>query len=880
MIYNHTKKILIILCILLCTTASFAEPLKKVVILPFTLYSEKNDDLLGRKIAAQLATELRKSGRVTIMDPGDLSALPEGKEIDEQQALRKGEALGADTVIIGSLTRFGTHLSADVKTVDVARRKTTQGIYANARGTDDAVIGSITAQLSGDVLLRIYPLQTIARIEIEGNSRIEDSMIKNAIDSAEGGLFSEATLSSDIKAIYRIGYFSDVRAAVTESPEGRVIRFTLVEMPLISEVVVAGNDDVDKKDIEPVLSVESRQILNLEKVKSDTENIRTLYRNKGFFNAEVSYRTEKDDSKIRVIYDIVEKKKVHIKEIVFDGNEAYTDDELKDMMDTSEWGIFSFLTESGLLNEDKLKQDIGKLAAFYLNNGYINATIGEPVITNDEKWIYITIPVTEGKQFKIGEVTITGDLLSIPRSDLLEELNVRKKVFFDREAIMKDMDYLTELCNNEGYAYANVTPQTQAHEEEQQVDITYHVEKGNLVYINRINITGNTVTRDKVIRRGLAVVEGDLYNSRAIKSSYMSLNRLRYFEEINFQTDRGPSDDLMDIDIQVKEQPTGMFSIGAGYSATDKMIFMAQVSQRNLFGRGQTLGLKAYLGASTTNYELSFTEPYLFDKPLWSQFEVWNMDKEYDSYDLDSKGAKVTFGYPLFERVKGYIGYEFSIDNVNNVLDTASYYIKEQEGETTSSGVTLTLTRDTTDDAIFPSRGSKNSASVEHTGTIFQGNTSYTKYTGLSHWFFPLPLETVFSVRGRLGYVHGNEGREIPIYKRFYLGGINSLRGLRDVGPTDPDTGDVIGGETMVNFNAEFIFPLIKDAGLKGAIFYDTGNTWNSGYHLDDLRQTAGLGVRWYSPVGPLRIEWGYVLDRKEDEPQSRWEFTVGMFMR
>lgn len=874
------KKILITLCILLCATVSFAEPLKKVAIFPFTLYSENGDELLGKKMAEQLSAALTRSGRVTPVGEERLPSLPAGEEIDAQLARSKGKEIGADIVIIGSLTQFGTHLSADVKTIDVTTGRITQGIYAQAGDAGNGRIESIAAQLSREILLRIYPRQTIAKIEMEGNSRIEGSMIRNAIESAEGKLFSETTLSSDIKAIYRIGYFSDVRAAVSESPEGMVIRFTLVEMPLISEVVITGNDDVDKKDIEPVLSVEPRQILNLDKVTSDTENIRMLYRNKGFFNAEVSYRTEKDDGKVRVIYDIVEKKKIHIKEIVFEGNEAFTDDELKDMMDTSEWGIFSFLTESGLLNEDKLRQDVGKLSAFYLNNGYINVSIGEPVITNDEKWIYITIPVTEGKQFKIGEVTITGDLLSVPRSELLEQLNVRKKIFFDREAIMKDMDYLTELCNNEGYAYANVTPRTQPREQEQLVDITYHVEKGSLVYINRISITGNTATRDKVIRRELGIVEGDLYNSRKIKSSYMSLNRLRYFEEINFQTERGPSDDLMDIDIQVKEQPTGMFSIGAGYSATDKMIFMAQVSQRNLFGRGQTLGLKAYLGASTTNYELSFIEPYLFDKPLWSQFEIWNMDKEYDSYDLDSKGAKVTFGYPLFERVKGYIGYEFSIDNVNNVLDTASYYIKAQEGETTTSGVTVTLTRDTTDDAIFPSSGSKNSVSVEHTGTIFQGNASYTKYTGLSQWFFPLPLETVFSARGRIGYVHGNEGREIPIYKRFYLGGINSLRGLRDVGPIDPATGDVIGGETMVNFNAEFIFPLIKDAGLKGAFFYDTGNTWNSGYHFDDLRQTAGVGVRWYSPVGPLRVEWGYVLDRKEDEPQSRWEFTVGMFMQ
>ncbi|TFG37401.1 MAG: outer membrane protein assembly factor BamA, partial [Syntrophobacterales bacterium] len=483
------------------------------------------------------------------------------------------------------------------------------------------------------------------------------------------------------------------------------------------------------------------------------------------------------------------------------------------------------------------------------------------------------------KQFMVGEVKITGDMLSISRVDLLKNLKINKKDIFDREAIVTDIDYLTVACNNEGYAYANVFPQTMPHEEEQKVDVTFTIEKGSLVYINVISIMGNARTRDKVIRRELDVIEGDLYNRNNLSASYMKLNRLSYFEEINFQTEKGPREDLMDINVQIKEQPTGMFSIGAGYSAQDKAVIMGQVTQRNLFGRGQTLSLNAYLGATKTNYEISFTEPWLFDMPLWSKFDIWNMAKEYDSYDLDTKGSEVTLGYPIWERIIGYAGYKLTSDNVKNVLGTASEYIKEQEGGITSSGVTLTLSRDTSNDTMFPSRGSRNKVSVEHTGTIFQGDTSFTKYVASSSWFFPLPLDSAFGIRGRIGFVHGNEGKEIPVYERFYLGGINSLRGLREVGPKDPDTDDVIGGKTMLNFNAEIVFPLIKDAGLRGLLFFDTGNAWESGYYLDNMRETAGLGIRWYSPMGPLRLEWGYVLDREEDEPASRWEFTIGMFM-
>jgi outer membrane protein insertion porin family len=359
----------------------------------------------------------------------------------------------------------------------------------------------------------------------------------------------------------------------------------------------------------------------------------------------------------------------------------------------------------------------------------------------------------------------------------------------------------------------------------------------------------------------------------------MALNQLRYFEEIDFQNEKGLDETLTDVNIHIKEKSTGMFSVGAGYSAVDHAMITAQVTEQNLFGRGQTLSLKATLGTSSQLYDISFVEPWLFDMPLWSKFDIWNLYREYDSYTVDSQGFGTTLGYPLWSYVTGYASYRLSKDNVRDILDTASYNVKQQAGETTSSGVSFTLTRDTTDDVMFPSSGSKNSASVEYTGGPFMGDVSYTRYGATSAWFFPLPLDTVIGVRGRIGYIQPNEGKEVPIYERYSLGGINSLRGLRTVGPVDPATGYVIGGLTMLNFNVDYIFPLIKEQGMKGVLFFDTGNSWESGYHVNDLRRTAGLGIRWYSPIGPLRIEWGYVLDKREDESSGRWEFTIGMLM-
>jgi len=857
---------------------SFAEDAKKIAVFPFEIHSKSDVLPLKSQITDRLTTELSKAEYIRVINKDAFLSLLEGEQIDRELAFVIGKKISADFVVMGSLTRLGNLISVDVTVADVKDRKTISGIFAGGTGKES--IGAIAAKLTDKILLRIFVKQTIKKIEFKGNHRVESGAIYNVLKSEKGKLLSERKLSSDIKAIYKMGYFSDVKVEVSDAPGGKIITFILQEKPLISRIEIRGNDDIDKDDIEGVMTVKPKQILNLKEVKSDVENIKTLYHDKGYLNANVSYKIEKTGNKgTRVIFNITENKKLRIEKISFEGNKTYTDDELKDMMEVTEKGFFHFFSDSGLLKMSKLKQDINKLKAFYHNNGYINAQIGEPEITHDKKGIYIKITVMEGKQFQVGKVGITGDMLSVPRADLLEKLHINKKDYFDRESIMKDIDLLSEACNNEGYAYANVTPETITREKDQKVDVIYHIDKGNIVYFNRISITGNTKTRDKVIRRELAVVEGDLYSREKLKKSYMNLTRLSYFEEINFQTEKGSETNLTDVNIQVKEKPTGMFSVGAGYSAADKAVIMAQVAQRNLFGRGQTLSLSAYLGSETKNYELSFTEPWLFDMPLWSKFDFWNTEKDYDSYDLSTKGFTTTLGYPLWEYVKGYIGYSFSTNDVRNIDEDASRWIKEQEGEITSSGITVTLSRNTSNNFMFPTKGSKNKVSIEYTGGILQGDTSFTKYTGSSTWFFPLPLDNVFAVKGRAGFMHKNEDTKIPIYERFFLGGMNSLRGLRNVGPKFPDSDDVMGGKTMLCFNFEFIFPLLKKAGMKGVLFYDTGNAWENGYHLDDMRRTAGAGIRWYSPIGPLRLEWGHVLDRKDDESASRWEFTIGMMM-
>jgi outer membrane protein insertion porin family len=857
-----------------------AQPIRIIALFPFVVHSTTPESAanLQETVYQGVTAELQKSKTIRLVDRTVIHAAIAGKRLDDALVLDIGRKSGVLYTITGSVTEFGEQISVDARLIDARTGKSLPGVFVQGKGRQR--LGAILTQLRIDILSRISPEQRISRIVFKGNRKIEGSAINQVLKSAVGDQLSEENLSSDIKAIFKMGYFDDVKVELADIPEGKIVTFLVIEKPMITEIRINGNDALKKDEIEGAMTVRSRQTANPERLKADMEKIKTLYDSKGFYNAEIRYAIEKAGERdVLVVISIVENEKLFIRNIVFAGNRTFTSKELKNMMTTNEWGIFHFITDSGVLKKDQLKQDVSKINAFYLNNGFINAQVGEPEIIPEKEGITIKVTVSEGRQFRVGKVTITGDELKTPRADLLEKLQINKKDFYDREAIIRDMDLLAQICNDEGFANADVTPRTEPQDKTQTVDVTYDIVKKRLVYFNRINITGNTKTRDKVIRRELFVVEGDLYNRTKLKDSYLALNRLRYFEEIDFQTQRGPDETRTDINIGVKEKATGMFSLGAGYSALDQAVLSAQVSQQNLFGRGQTLSLKASVGSRFTLYDISFAEPWLFDIPLRSKFDIWNLYREYDAYKLDSSGFGTVLGYPLSRYVTGYVGYRLSSDTVKEILDTASIYIKRQAGNTTSSGLSFTVTRDSTDDTIFPSTGSKNSVSLEYTGGPLMGDVSYTRYGASSAWFFPLPLDTVFGVRGRIGYMTANEGKEVPIYERYYLGGINSLRGLREVGPKDPATGTVIGGLTQLNFNFEYIFPLIKNAGMKGVVFFDTGNSWESGYNLNDMRKTAGVGIRWYSPIGPLRLEWGYVLDPRDGEPSSRFEFSIGMFM-
>jgi outer membrane protein insertion porin family len=882
-ITRHLNLICLVMLVLLLIPAQ-AQEVKKITVLPFEIYSKENKVAIQESLYRKTLTELQKEKQIRVV-PAD-SFLRSQIKLDEGAAINAGRSRQADFVLMGSLTQLGESISVDAKLINVRSGKIASPIFVQGKGLES--LDDIAAQLKTDVLVKTGLVEKIAKVEISGNNKIEADAIIQQLKSKEGSPYIESNITEDIKTIFKMGFFLDVSASATDTPEGKIVTFTVVERGLVTDIQIKGNKKLSKSDIMEVLTIKTRENLNREKIKSDILKIKSLYDAEGYYNAEIVDDVEQDRQDYRVILNITENEKIYIKSIAFEGNEAFSTKELKKMMTTEEKGILSFFNDKGILNRDQLKQDVGKINSFYFNNGFINAQVAEPEVTYDKKGLYIKTQIKEGKRYKFGAIVISGDPLQKSYGDLFASLKIREGEYYNRGKIVKDIDFLIQSCNDEGYAYADVNPKIDILDEKQLVNVDYQIIKGELIFINRIAISGNTITRDKVIRRQLSVVEGDLYSSSKLKESYASLNRLRYFEEVDFQTEKGPERDKMNINVRVKEKNTGMFMIGAGYSATEKAVIMAQISQNNFLGYGQQLSLKASLGSQSNNYDLSFTEPWLFDIPLWSKANLWKYTSEYDNYDLDTYGAGFTLGYPLWEKIVGYLGYNFSSNDIKNVDNNASILIKYQEGERTTSAITLTLGRDTRDDLMFPTKGTKSTVSVMYAG--LGGDVKLIKYSAGVNAYFPLFWDIVFVTKGRIGYIQNLGSNDssipiyeshIPIYERYVLGGINTLRGLRYVGPYNGGTSDVIGGTTMMVFNVELVFPLIKNAGMKGVVFYDAGNAWNNKYYFDDLRQSVGAGIRWYSPIGPLRLEYGYPIDNKglQSNDGGRWEFTIGMFM-
>jgi outer membrane protein insertion porin family len=763
----------------------------------------------------------------------------------------------------------------------------------------------------------------VKRVQFRGNRKVEDDALRVNLRVVPGASLTQDLLREDVRSIWRMGFFEDVQVEANPAEGGVVVVFVLKEKPSIRKIYVSGHEEVGLTKINEVLDIKKEQILDLAKIKKNMEKIRELYLQRGFYMADVTHELKRvGASEVDVTFRVHENAKVEVRRVNFVGNKAATDQELRAVMLTQETDLLSFVTSAGTYREDMFQRDMLLLTSYYQDRGYIHVKIHDPKfeLSPDKRSLYITIPIEEGKAYTLGKIEFRGELLEDEKV-LRPRLDAKSGELFSRSKIGQDIQELTEHYRDKGFAYVNVLPQTEVNETKLLVDVTYEVQRGGEVVFDRINIRGNSRTRDKVIRREMRVVEGEPYNSTLLELSKRRVNALGFFERVDVSEKRGDTDDKLEVNVEVTERQTGAFQIGAGFSSAENFIFQAQISQNNLFGRGQALSLQAMLSGLRQIFMLSFDEPYFLDTRWTFGFNLYNQFQYYPSFNRTSKGGSLTWGYMLFDNFHLYVRYQLEEVGVSTINRSRFF----SGGQRTpfppgtlanllrpglSSSFRLSLTYDSRDNRLFPTSGWFNDAAAEFAEPIFLSQTRYTRYDVTSRYFYPLWGPFVLRLRAQMGLVTSADPQGVPIFERYFVGGIYDVRGFRpySLGPRIrapleqiPDaTLDVntIGGNLQLIGRAEIEFPLIERVGIRAVVFTDAGNAYNledqycrlrpsdpdvsfdpcvkPWSNPESLRTSWGFGFRWFSPIGPLRFEWGLPFKPLFGEEPLIFEFTIG----
>jgi len=769
-----------------------------------------------------------------------------------------------------------------------------------------ALLVALVAALAGRLAAE-EPAPTVASVGVEGNLRVEQDAIKVQLRTQPGMPYDPAALDADIRAVYGMGFFDQVDADVSPAGAGQVaVVLRVKERPLVRTLKVEGTDEIEKEEIEGALKVRPRTILDPEKIRQGIEAARKLYIDKGYLDATITYTTTPvGENEVDIVYKVEEKDTIKVEEISFEGNEAFSGRTLRGVMQTRESWIFGFITGAGVLSRDVLRTDVERLTAYYYDHGYVTVRIDEPRVERKDDGLYITVKIAEGDQFKIGKVDVTGMELPPDTVKLREGIDTVSGEVFSASALREDSQKLTERLSEDGYAFATVEPQTAIDESSKTVDVMFQADRGKQVVVDRIEIEGNSKTRDKVIRREMRLQEQELFSARKLRKSREALQRLGFFQEVNITTRRAAAEDRMNVVVAVKEAQTGAFSAGAGFSSADALLFNVRLQENNLFGRGHRVVANADVGSIRRNIVLSFTEPYFRDTPLTVGVDVFDWRLEFDDFARSGRGASTQFTYPVtalgydtlwglpLDEVRVGADYRLEQAEIGDIDFSASRSIRAEEGTSLVSSITPRVSRNTLNHAFDPTAGSFQDVGVEVAGL---GGEQFVKFEARERWYYTFLRskalgDFTYSIGAAFGYGFGDaglEGNELPLFERYFPGGINSIRGFetRTLGPREVRKnifGQVvdttpIGGSQQVIINNELIFPIVQGIGLKGVVFVDAGNAYSAedGITIDETRVAAGAGVRWLSPLGPFRIELGKPLVSKKFDEESLVLFSFG----
>ena len=724
----------------------------------------------------------------------------------------------------------------------------------------------------------------IDAIRVEGVKKVEKETVLKKISSRPRMILDNHVLRKDLQTIHQLKYFENVEAYRETVKGKRHLVFKLVEKPIVSKIIFRGNSEMKEDDLLSHIKTKLHNILDINTIKSDMVELTKQYEEKGFFLAKISYHIKKiTPDTVELHFQINEFDKVRIKKIIFLGNKVFSDEELKSIMETREESLFSFMTGGGNFKELNFKTDVERIKYFYKIKGHLQINIGVPQITisEDKKWVFVTIGINEGPQFSVNDIEFSGEV-DFSEEEVLQKMQIKKGNSYSEEALRQDIQFLTEKYQDKGYAFANVLRTLHIVPGENKVDVEFSFEKGKIVYFGKIIIKGNTKTRDKVIRRELLIGEGMKFSRSLLRRSKENVNRLGFFEpkSVVFNTvslkDR---DDVINVEISVQEKNTGQISLGAGYSTTTKGFFQTSIAQNNFRGLGQILSLDINYSKLNKSYSFSFTEPYLFDTKWTLGGEIFNtINNASNAFDYRKTGMAVRGGHPLTPYSRLFLTYKYESTRLGNVLDTT---VEADVENGIASSVKITWVYDSRNHRFEPSRGAFLSLGSEYVG--LGGDKKWWQNEIDGRYFRRVYKDLVFRYRlfaSKLGKI---DSQKIPRSEKLSLGGARNLRGYgyEEIGPKKVVR--LPGGFEQV-FNERGLFatfstlelehPLASEAGLKWVLFFDAGSAAND-WHIK-LYKDYGFGLRWFSPIGVLRFEFGYPIGDESKGRGSQFHFDIG----
>ncbi|HTL62413.1 MAG TPA: outer membrane protein assembly factor BamA [Nitrospira sp.] len=734
----------------------------------------------------------------------------------------------------------------------------------------------------------------VASIEIRGNKKIELPAIQGRLTLKPGDPYTPENVRGQIKILYDTGYFEDVQVETESAPDGVALTFIVQEKPFITEIVFDGNEELSDDKLKEKITIKSQAFLDQQQAKESAEKIRLAYQEDGYFSAEVIPIVQTlDEDRKRLTFFIKEGEKAKVKTVNFDGMRAATKTEVFKVTATREWvpwyGLLtqlklpSFLSDAGVLKREEMNNDVERIREVLLNKGYLNAQVGLPTVelSEDKKWFVVTYAVNEGEPFTVSEVGFRGNTV-FEEPELRDKMKIKPGEIFQRQKIRDEITRLTDLYGSKGYAFADVVPNVNPNAEERTAAIILNIKEGEMMRIRQININGNDKTKDNVIRRELRVDEQDVIDTPSLKRSFQRLNNLNFFETVEILPQQVEADKV-DLNVRVKEKPTGQFSIGGGFSTLDKLVAIADITEGNLGGNGWMGRIRGQLGQQRTLGLITFRNPYLNDSLTSMQIDVYRSMTNYITYFEKKSGASLTFGRWLSEYVSGSISLvaeqlNFSDPN-GTCANNPTLFVCLQLGNQTTTGFRTSLARDTRDYFLDPRSGLRTSVGFDFGTPYLGGTNNFYKYYLDAIKYTPLPFDTRYALRGRFGEANGIHDKPVPLTELFFVGGINTMRGFvfGRAGPVDPITGTLLGASKELIFNNDFIFTVSQEAKLNGVIFFDYGKGFGANEPLSlNLRSAVGLEGRWISPFGPLRAAYGINLHPNPGERKGVFEFTIG----